>query len=249
MIRLRHTFLFCLLSLLPIISKADIIIMREGTCQYGKVTLLSDDKVIFQPYTTENSKLLQKKSLGEPISIPTKSLYMVKFDKRGNVYINEEGKRITGENQKLPKDADIVYLTNYKELPAFNLNIDESKVSFLTQKADKKIIPIAETYPRENIFLIIYNDGSIEIITPMTIQEKEEETTLEPESEPEPAKPEYQVIFHTVKRGDTLNSIATEFNVTPDDLRDWNEINASIKPNSRLKPGMQLMIYVLQTSK
>ena len=45
--------------------------------------------------------------------------------------------------------------------------------------------------------------------------------------------------FYTVKKGDTLNRIATRYNVSVDDLVRWNRI-----PNQRLLiVGQRLIIY------
>ena len=51
-------------------------------------------------------------------------------------------------------------------------------------------------------------------------------------------------MFHTVKQGDTLNSLAGEYGVTADNIKEWNELGAKIKPTTRLQPGQQLILYV-----
>jgi LysM repeat protein len=63
----------------------------------------------------------------------------------------------------------------------------------------------------------------------------EETNTAEPEPEPEPA--DAGMIEYTVKSGDILSRIASDHDVTVQQLMDWNDLE-----NSRLSIGQKLMI-------
>lgn len=170
---------------------------------------------------------------------------MVKFDSRGNIYIDENGYRITGENQQLPRLVDIVYLIDHQELPAYNLKITSTTVSFSTKKPGKKVIPILDAvYPRNKVFKIKYKDGTMDVITSLDkqipksrIQEKA--TNVEPQPEPE-----YQVVFHVVGKKETIKSVADKYEVSAQDLMQWNEIPTDTPQSSLLTPNQQLMIYI-----
>lgn len=68
---------------------ADTILMRDGTEMNVSVQQLSDTKVMYRLNKKDDVKTL-----------PTRDVYMIKFDKRGNVYITPEGKRVTGETYR-----------------------------------------------------------------------------------------------------------------------------------------------------
>ena len=54
---------------------------------------------------------------------------------------------------------------------------------------------------------------------------------------------QYTVVFHSVAKGDNLQKISTKYNVTPEQIIDWNDLPKKTNPNSSLTIGMQLMIY------
>jgi LysM repeat protein len=85
--------------------------------------------------------------------------------------------------------------------------------------------------------MIRYKSGMVDIITPID----QPEPTPEPEATS--AEPQLVVVFHEVKRGDTLEKVAKTYNVTVEDLRDWNDISQKTKSTGLLSVGMQLMIY------
>lgn len=214
---------------------ADTILMRDGTEMNVSVQQLSDTKVMYRLNKKDDVKTL-----------PTRDVYMIKFDKRGNVYITPEGKRVTGENRPIPRDADIVYLVDGGEFPAYNLNVEENVVSFLLKKPSKKVIPVAEVYPRCQVFKIKYTDGTTDVITSIDNVARAEEKTAEVQihEAKEELEPEYQVVFHHVGKNETLNSIAARYDVAVEDIKSWNEMPAKMKADSPVKAGTQIMIYV-----
>lgn len=216
-------------------SSADTILMRDGIEMNVTVQQLSDTKVMYRLNKKDDVK-----------TIPTKDVYMIKFDKRGNVYITPDGKRVTGENQVLPRDADVVYLVKGREFPAYNLSVEESVVTFLLRKPSKKVIPVAEAYPRCEVFKIKYTDGTVDVITSFDDSDGLANNTSEPvvETVEEIPEPEYQVVFHNVGRNENLKSIASRYDVSIDDIKSWNELSPKMKDNTPIKPGTQIMIYV-----
>jgi membrane-bound lytic murein transglycosylase D len=61
-----------------------------------------------------------------------------------------------------------------------------------------------------------------------------------PRAEEEAAAPRFRRVAHKVRRGETLASLAERFDVSPAQLRRWNEL-----PKGRaLKPGKQLLVFV-----
>lgn len=234
--RISIFFLFAICALSSL-AQDDIVILRDGSELKVNILQVDNDGISYN---------YDKKS---PASqrIDLKDIYMMHFDKRGNIYINSEGKRVTGENQKINKKQDVIYLVSGKEIPCYEAQIFPNKVTYLLSKrGNTKVIPIAEVFALQEVFMIKYSDGMREIVTPLS---KAEEEVKEPEPEPEPEiednEPKMQVVFHNVKRGETLEIIAEKYNVTPSDIIEWNDLPKNLRPKARLRADMQLMLYVL----
>lgn len=217
-------------------AQHDLILLRNGMEAEAIVELVDDNEIIFR---------IDKKSPSQTIDIH--EVYMIKFAKRGNVYITPDGKRITGENQVIDKDADVIYLVSGGEVPAYNLKVSDYHVSFLANKPkNKKVIPIAQTLSRSDVFLIKYKDGTKDKLSDISVKkvveshpvESEIETSTELQEEP------LQVVFHSVSKGETLASVAKKYGVGTDEIIEWNDLPAKLRPNSRLQLDMQLVIYL-----
>lgn len=229
--------LIILLLLISSIStvNADQLILRNGNILDGKVSLVSDNGVDFNTIHFKKTILIPKAEVSVA-NIPLDEIYMIKYDKRGNVYINLDGSRKSGENQKIDKNADIIYLLEGKEIPAFGLKIENNNMIFQKSKDKKKALSDQVSLPISDVFMVIYSDKSIDVFN--------EYKAPEPEPEPEPEPQEViKVLNHTVKAGDTLNSLSKEYDVTVQDLREWNSISSKITPTGRLKAGLVLQIY------
>lgn len=166
---------------------------------------------------------------------------MVYIEKQGNVYLNTDGKRRTGESKRVdPKKYDAIYLVNGAEIGAIDIKMTDSEVSYTTgtlgrfSKGNFK----ESTIGKSDVFMIRYKSGMVDIITPI---DKPQQPEIEPEQTA--TEPQLVVVFHEVKKGDTLEKIATEYNVSVDDLREWNDISKRTKSTGLLSSGMQLMIY------
>ena len=226
---------------LSALAQKDLIILKNGREFNASILQVNDRQVVYR---------LSSKKNDLELSVDNSDVYMLHSSKRGNVYINESGKRITGENHTLPKDADVIYLIKGREIPAYDLRVYDSHISYLASKPkNKKIVPIAEVLRRDEVFMIKYLDGTIDLINDLSSHVSEpaesEVSEMKPVAEPtEKAQEEMLVVFHNVKKGDTLSSIAGRYDVTVEDIISWNELPAKMKPNAKLQPDMQIMLYV-----
>lgn len=218
-------------------AQHDLILLRNGMEAEAIVELVDDNEIVFR---------IDKKSPSQTIDIH--EVYMIKFAKRGNVYVTPEGKRVTGETQVIDKDADVIYLVSGAEVPAYNLKVSDYHVSFLANKPkNKKSIPIAQTFSRSDVFLIKYKDGTKDKLSDISLKKKVEPQpdVVKADTQEEPAKEEpLQVVFHSVAKGETLTSIAKKYGVATDEIVEWNDLPAKLNTKSRLQSDMQLIIYL-----
>ncbi len=232
---------------LSVFAGSDHIILRNG--QEHDVTLyqINDIRVVFS---------YDKKKNSERHEVPSTDVYMVYIEKQGNVYFNREGKRTTGEPKRVdPTKYDVIYLTEGVEIAAENVRITTEDVRFDVEKKDtqgksgfKRLFGNPEVeevrLEKERVFMIRYRNGMSDIIT--AIDSPLPEPAPDPQEETS-SEPEFVVIFHSVVRGETLAKLAERYNVTAQDLIEWNDLPARQKPAAPLKPDMQLMIYQPKT--
>lgn len=234
-----------------VMAQDDLLIYRNGGEKAVRIIMVSGSEVTYSEYAKSGPE--QKESL--------KDIYMLRYSKRGNVYITDDCKRITGENQKYDKNADIIYLIDGKEILAYNLQILEDKIIYEEKgktnlfgkktagsDAGSKMLNVSD------VFFIKYKDGTKDIINDISreaieakerAKREEEERVRQAQLEEEMKKAnEKKVIFHNVKKGETLAVIAKRYHVTAREIITWNELPANTKPTIKLKPDMQLMIYV-----
>lgn len=217
-------------------SGVDYILLTNGEQMYGKINKVSKSEVDF--VRIESKGFLGSKK--EPMTLDASKVYMIKYEDRGNLYFMLDGSRKTGEKQKIDKSADIIYLIDGAEIQAWNIVIDSDRIRYQTSKEKKKAMSNEANVALNAVFMIQYSDGSCDIINDLDIMKaKEEEKQTKEVSEPE-AK--IKVIFHTVKAGDTLTSIANEYDVEVASIREWNDLDSKINDNSKLKTGLQLII-------
>ncbi|MBD5227354.1 MAG: LysM peptidoglycan-binding domain-containing protein [Bacteroidales bacterium] len=230
----RFLFFSLLLLTCSYAVAQDLIILRSGEECEGKVTQASQNAVVVE---SKKGGLFSKEA--KQATLAPSDVYMIKYKERGNIYFKEDGKRVSGENQKLDKSADIIYLKEGKEIPAWDLTFDAETISFRTSKESKKAKSATVTVATPEVFMIKYSDGSKDVINDMSAPTP---PTADASLRNVSTDPRFKVIFHTVKAGDTLSSIASQYNVKIEDLRDWNDVESHIRSNSRLKVGQEYMI-------
>lgn len=175
-------FIGAMLTTLQSIAQ-DAIIFRDGRVKSVKIIQTNNDKTLFKESGNKNAS--------EEFVENTK-VFMLKFKTRGNVVFNANGERIltTSEHTEIPKDAIVVYYKDGREVPAYNLTMDASVVSFKTRKKAKDR-PIFS--PKSEVFMIRYPDGTRDILTNLAVAEQlqrereEEEARLKAQREAEVA--------------------------------------------------------------
>ena len=146
------------------IHAQDAIIFRDGRVKSVKIIQTNNDKTLFKESGNKNAS--------EEFVENTK-VFMLKFKTRGNVVFNANGERIltTSEHSEIPKDAIVVYYKDGREIPAYNLTMDASVVSFKTSKRAKDR-PIFS--PKSEVFMIRYPDGTRDILTNLAVAEQQQ---------------------------------------------------------------------------
>ncbi len=214
----------------------DKILLRDGNFLDAQIQQITQNSVRF-------NNLTRGIKLDE---LPLTDIYLIKSGKRGNLFFTQGGKRKTGDQLEIDPKATVLYTTDYREIPVFTLEFDEDKVIYQTSKADRKNPqPLKKALPQSLLFMIVYPDGTSDIFNDMTKEQTyTPSSATEQSAQPEEPKEELKVVFHNVKQGDTLNSLAERYAVTAAEIREWNEIGAKTKDTTPLKPGQQLMLYV-----
>ncbi len=231
------TFLFSIISLQSFAF--DHIILRNGQEFDVKLHQITNDNVVYSP---NGSKAVARES------IPTKDVYMVYIEKQGNVYLTQDGKRISGEPNRIdPKKYDVIYLVNGGEIGVKSITLTEDEIKYAPAKRGSLLANLlgapeidgVQTIQNQDVFMIRYKSGMVDIITP--IDKIEESVEEEPKDEPQ--TPQFIVLFHAVTKGQNLKTISDQYNVTVTQIIEWNELPSKTKPTTPLTPGMQLMIY------
>ena len=142
----------------------DWIIFRDGQEKECKVIQVNSDKTL--------CKEGEKKKAKEVVYDNT-DIYMIKYEKRGNVFFTDNGDHVSGSTVAKPdKKATLIYLKIGKEIEAFDLEISPSVLrykiglvgngGFLKKKGYSQT---TET-PKSMVFMIKFPDGTKEILSP-----------------------------------------------------------------------------------
>ena len=155
------TFIFSLLGA----SAQDAIIFRDGRVKSVKIIQTNNDKTLFKE--SGNKKASEE-------YVENTKVFMLKFKTRGNVVFNATGERLlpTSEQTAIPTDAIVVYYKDGREIPAYNLTMEASTVSFKTSKKNKNR-PIYS--PKSEVFMIHYPDGTRDILTNLAVEEQQQQ--------------------------------------------------------------------------
>lgn len=223
---------------LGIFTDSDHIILRNGQEYDVKLLQITDEKVV---YSNAGDKT------GRQHEVASKDVYMVYVEKQGNIYFTPEGKRVTGESKRVdPKKNDVIYLVTGAEIAADAVSVTTESVRYSVKVKNSGVSGLVgkgsvseKTLRKGEVFMIRYRNGMRDIITPLEAPKKVEKK----DSVKVEGKPQFVVVFHSVVKGETLESVAQRYNVTVEQIVEWNELSSSIKPDSPLAPDMQLMIY------
>lgn len=217
----------------------DHIILRNGQEFDVKLHQITNENVIYSP---NGNKAVARES------IPSKDVYMVYIEKQGNVYLSQDGKRISGESNRIdPKKFDVIYLVKGGEIGVKSIALTEDEVKYVPAKKGSLLANILKTpdlggvqsLHNDEVFMIRYKSGIIDVITPI---DHIEEPVVEVVEEV-PQLPQYIVLFHAVTKGQNLKTIAEKYNVSVAEIIEWNDLSQNTKPTTPLTVGTQLMIY------
>lgn len=220
----------------------DHIIYRNGRETDAKLFQITDDKIIFG-YIGDKTGIQHEAA--------SKDVFMVYIEKQGNVYINPDGKRFTGETKRADaKRNDVIYLIRGAEIAADDIKITEDGIRYSVRSKGTGITGligkgnISEAIlDKSEVFMIRYRSGMSDIITPIENIEEQVSDTLTDSTAVENQQPQFIVIFHAVLKGDNLERISSKYNVTPEQIIEWNDLPQKTKPTTPLVVGTQLMIY------
>ena len=155
----KFSIVVLLASVASSLAAQDVIMFRDGREKEVRIIQVNNDKTLF----TESGK----KNAGEEF-VDNKSIYMLKYKKRGNVFFNADGQRIfsTTAQAKQPKGAILVYYKAGREDFAYELTMDEHVVTYTTgsKKSPKKVF-----VPKSDVFLIKYPDGTKDILADLAL--------------------------------------------------------------------------------
>lgn len=235
----QRIFITFLVSILYFnVYALDHIILRNGEEYDVKLQQITDEMVTYA--------LNVKKHVAIE-SIPTKDVYMVSIENQGNLYLTQDGKRISGETSRVDRRKyDVIYLVSGGEIGAKSILLTEGEIKYAPVKKSSLLANLlgaseidgVQTLPNHEVFMIRYKSGMKDIVTPIEKTEPEEQLIEE-----EPQISQYKVLFHAVTKGQNLKTIAEEYNVTVTQIIEWNDLPAKSKPETPLTVGMQLMIY------
>lgn len=146
------------------VSAQDAIIFRDGRIKSVKIIHTNNDKTLFKESDNKNAS---------EEFVENKKVFMLKFKTRGNVVFNSRGERIlvSSEHVAIPKDAIVVYYKDGREVPAYNLSMDQNIVSYKTGKKTKDG-PVYS--PKCDVFMIRYPDGTRDILTNLAVEEEQQ---------------------------------------------------------------------------
>lgn len=220
----------------------DHIILRNGQAFDVKLHQITDEAVSYS-LNGDTDRVIE--------SIPSKDVYMVFIEKQGNVYLTPDGKRITGEANRVDrKKFDAIYLVSGHEIGAKNIKVTEDAIIYTPVKKGGILSNIIgssnsggrRAFSNQEVFMIRYKSGMTDVITPLDIvNEPEEEKVIEKSKEEDP---EYVVFYHSVKKGQSLKKIAELYNATVTQIIEWNDLPKNTPTTALLTPGKQLTIYL-----
>ena len=150
-------------AVLPVQAQ-DAIIYRDGRVKRVKIVQTNNDKTLYTEWG--------KKNAAEEY-VENTAVFMLKFKSRGNVVFDSRGERIltTSAPVKIPKDAIVIYFKDGREVPVYNLTMDERTLSYRLEKKSKSRQMFSA---KSEVFMICYPDGTRDILTDLITEERRE---------------------------------------------------------------------------
>lgn len=163
---------YLLFLLFPLNAFAqDHIIFRDGREKDYKVIQVNSDKTLCKE---------SDKKKAEEIILDNSDIYMIRYEKRGNVFFTEEGERFSGKTIEKPDNkATMIYLKEGKEIEAFDFEMTSDSIKYKEEKGRINIFTKREKdvetkeIPKSDIFMLKYPDGTKDILTPFVSKKKE----------------------------------------------------------------------------
>lgn len=158
--------LFFIISPLQSLAQRDMILLRDGSERKVKIIMVNGNHIVFATDAKSNNQETIDNSL----------VYMVKYDKRGNMFFMDDGERISGGGDgKIPSNATAIYLLKGEEIVGYNVEMNVSSVQYTSSKKKEKD---KFSIDKSEIFLIVYPDGTKEILNDFETLRKQKEAAL-----------------------------------------------------------------------
>ena len=138
----------------PFVGKAqrDMILLRDGSERKVNIIMVNNERTVFS--TDKNSSSQEM--------LVNRDIYMIKYDKRGNVFFTDEGERFDGKGDgKIPSKAVAIYTLDGKEIIGYNVEMNTEMVSYTTTKKRGKDLT---SLKKSDVFLIVYPDGTRDML-------------------------------------------------------------------------------------
>ena len=149
----RTLALLLCFTTLSVSAQKDLIIFRDGTEKLVQITQVNSDKTLY----LDGKGRKAVKQIAD-----NGNIYMIKYEKRGNVYFSENGDRFTGDAvKKIPKNTVVLYLRKGQELLAYDFSMESRIVKFKENKKKKSAV---RSLAKSDIFMIRYADGTKDVL-------------------------------------------------------------------------------------
>lgn len=161
---IRNLFAGLLLfSCLSASAQNDVIILRDGREKHVKLTQVGRRQTFYKAKDDRKA---------DEESISNDEIYLLKYETRGNAYFDDSGQLMTATTEPvaIPDDACTIYTLDRREIPAWNVAILGSMVTFSAERPPRKRkgkdyrFPRAEAVRKVDVFFILYPDGTRDVI-------------------------------------------------------------------------------------
>lgn len=160
------TLLCFVFSPLWSLAQRDLILLRDGSERKVKIIMVNSDQIVY----SSDAKSVKQETINNNV------VYMIKYEKRGNIFFMEDGERVSGEGDgRIPSNATVIYLLKGEEIVGYNVELDVSSVKYTASKKKGKEI---FTIDKSQIFLIVYPDGTKEMLNDFETLRKQKEAAL-----------------------------------------------------------------------